>query len=210
MTVPRAFHALLLCTLTCSSAWPAAAAGKPPAATLVIRIHDYARMPGPIIEAAKRFVNDTYHDIGVDIDWAETMRLEPDRPPPSRSQLRDPRELILVILNDSMVRRRPFPADVIGTAAITPEEGGSVGYVLADRLWQLARYSDRDTVSLMGLVMTHELGHLLLPMSAHSPTGVMRAHWRMEELQHRTEPELLRFTSFQAAEIRDFLEPHGE
>ena len=29
----------------------------------------------------------------------------------------------------------------------------------------------------MGAVMTHEVGHLLLPAFSHSPSGIMRARW---------------------------------
>jgi hypothetical protein len=208
VNIIRALHAGALAFLALCCARPMAAAEPPAPTTLVIRIYDYACIPPAIVQAAERFVDDTYRNIGVQIDWAETLPL--DRPRAAAAGMPDPRELVIVILNQAMAERRAFPPDVIGTAAVAIHEGGRVAYVLADRLWQVAGSAERDAVSVMGLVMAHELGHLLLPMGAHSPTGVMRPHWRMKEIQDSRDPGLFQFTSFQAGEIRDFLVSHGE
>jgi hypothetical protein len=48
-------------------------------------------------------------------------------------------------------------------------------------------------------VISHELGHLLLPPNSHSPFGVMR---RAVDLEH---PSLRRFTGEQSRLIRDAL-----
>jgi hypothetical protein len=61
-----------------------------------------------------------------------------------------------------------------------------------------SRENDPD---LMGLVIAHELGHLLLPFGAHSDEGVMRGRWEVRELQ-RLDVRQLGFTPFQAMQIR--------
>ena len=44
--------------------------------------------------------------------------------------------------------------------------------------------SNEDNVAIvLGCVITHELGHLLLGTPAHSAAGVMKARWGVEELQ---------------------------
>ena len=40
-----------------------------------------------------------------------------------------------------------------------------------------ARLLSRRPASVLAYVIAHEIGHLLLPGNAHSPTGVMQADW---------------------------------
>ena len=61
-----------------------------------------------------------------------------------------------------------------------------------------------DSGVLLGFVMAHELGHLLLG-AGHTPNGVMQAAWsqkQMDALRQRW----LRFTEEGAARIRRALE----
>lgn len=58
---------------------------------------------------------------------------------------------------------------------------GETGHAyLADAYWQtirsLASRHDADADALLGLVIAHELGHLLLG-EGHGPDGVMQAQW---------------------------------
>ena len=61
--------------------------------------------------------------------------------------------------------------------------------------------SDCDASQLLGHVMAHELGHLLLPHGAHSVAGVMRPEWDRAQVQAAAEG-LLTFTPDQADLIR--------
>jgi hypothetical protein len=51
--------------------------------------------------------------------------------------------------------------------------------------------------AVLGHVMAHEVGHLLLGFKAHSSQGIMRPHWQREELVQAAMGRL-RFTDFQA------------
>jgi hypothetical protein len=57
---------------------------------------------------------------------------------------------------------------------------------------------------LLGRVIVHELGHLLLG-PGHSRVGIMKAHWKPEDL-HRSNLGMLNFTSEQAERIRSNLQ----
>ena len=71
-----------------------------------------------------------------------------------------------------------------------------MAYVIreTDRGWLATAFSDRiagaatrvgvDAGTLLGLVIAHELGHLLLGSGYHGWTGVMRADWPEELLNH--------------------------
>jgi hypothetical protein len=52
-----------------------------------------------------------------------------------------------------------------------------------ERVSQLAREATWDFRELLGHAAAHELGHLLLRSSTHTPAGVMRARWETEELR---------------------------
>jgi hypothetical protein len=54
---------------------------------------------------------------------------------------------------------------------------------------------------ILGNVMAHELGHLLLGSSSHAGMGIMRAHWQGEELR-RLSRGSLSFTNEQADHMR--------
>jgi hypothetical protein len=63
-----------------------------------------------------------------------------------------------------------------------------------------ARLHRIDTVSVLACVIAHEIGHLLLPGTPHSPTGLMQAHWD-RALVHNAATGSLTFTDAQAARI---------
>lgn len=58
-----------------------------------------------------------------------------------------------------------------------------------------------DLSGLLGHVMAHEIGHLLLNSSAHSSEGLMRADFRRVDLKKAAQRQL-RFTAGQATAIR--------
>jgi hypothetical protein len=55
--------------------------------------------------------------------------------------------------------------------------------VYADRVAALAGGTDADRVSLLGLVIAHEIGHLLMGTNRHSTPGLMRAAWSHREVR---------------------------
>jgi hypothetical protein len=54
---------------------------------------------------------------------------------------------------------------------------------------------------VLGLGAAHELGHLLLGESAHTPSGLMKAKWGKDELKHWYGGKLS-FTSEQTGRIQ--------
>ena len=53
----------------------------------------------------------------------------------------------------------------------------SRAYIFYDRVCDYAMQTDSSLASLLGAVIAHEVGHLLLPASSHSQSGIMRANW---------------------------------
>jgi hypothetical protein len=66
----------------------------------------------------------------------------------------------------------------------------------------MARSAGLDAGTLLGRVMAHEIGHLLLGTANHRPTGLMRAEWSTALLQRRIANDW-RFSTLDAASARE-------
>lgn len=168
---------------------------------LPIRIHDYARLPPGSIESAQERVHDLYAPIAVQPVWAETMRPQGQ---PRRKLQRDPREWSIIILPPAMSRRLRVEAETVGLAVVTRVDGGKVAYILFDRVCNVAAASAASREDVLGTIIAHELGHLLLPSGAHSETGLMRPSWQLLDFKG-VDSEQWRFTPAQADAVRRHL-----
>lgn len=103
------------------------------------------------------------------------------------------------------------PSDTAYGAAFLGKDGsGEYADVFFD---SVQRLHDEDTqvsqAQILGYVMAHELGHLLLGSNAHSKLGVMRPHWSKAELQSISMGRLS-FTADQGREIHQRLEAEAQ
>src|SRR5262245_37067704 len=165
---------LLTGTLFSGLAAEPAGAAEREAPTITVRIVDYARLPSEAIAHAQRLVTEVYGFVGVGTQWGETVR---PNEAGCEGEAVAPGELFVIILTGDMTRGRLFESGVIGTAAVSVSRGGRVAYVLFDRVGQVAVDANSEAMEVMGLVIAHELGHLLLPGGPHSREGLMRANW---------------------------------
>jgi hypothetical protein len=72
--------------------------------------------------------------------------------------------------------------DDMGRAYVGETGHAYLADAYAKAIKQLAARHDADADALLGLVMVHELGHLLLG-AGHVPDGIMRAVWKADELE---------------------------
>ena len=94
-------------------------------------------------------------------------------------------------------RSRHSTNEVFGVAFLSAEGTGCYSDVFYDRAMELHADWKVGLPDILGSVVAHELGHLLLGSNSHSSAGIMRAHWQGEEL-HRLSRGNLGFTSEQA------------
>jgi hypothetical protein len=81
-----------------------------------------------------------------------------------------------------------FPAAFGGSRVmgISPRSGatpGQAAYLFYDAILKAAKRQYLPVSSLLGYVMAHELGHLLLPADAHGDAGVMHGDWDAKDLK---------------------------
>jgi hypothetical protein len=83
-----------------------------------------------------------------------------------------------------MSQRLGVAKEDLGFALPALESGNaSDAWVFYDCAERMAEGSIASLPQILGVAMAHEIGHLLLGPNAHSPRGIMRAHWGREELQ---------------------------
>ena len=158
-----------------------AAAGRP---DLIVRIDNYVGVPPALLSKAKVTVEEIFEAAGVRIVWdaggngevvhgSEAMRLT---------------LLVVKVETDTRQTRNP----VLGLAA-RPSRRALVFY---ERLLEAASHHPVDTAVLLGRVMAHELGHLLLPPGPHARFGLMRGDIGLAQ----TTPD--RFSDIEARQLR--------
>ena len=176
------------------------AAAESEAPDVRIRIHDYARIADDVLAQAQERVTDIYKTIGVQLRWQITL-CPPDPSAPAAATLTDASDFVLILLSPHMSRRLKVAPDVLGMAVVPPQGGGRIAYVLFDRITRVARAARSDVTDVLGRVIAHEIGHLMLPDGSHSGNGLMRAEWNIKELQ-RPRHSAFEFTVPQGETIR--------
>ena len=134
---------------------------------LTVAIHDSAALPPPVLERAKDVATAIYGRIGVSVTWLAGPQAAAALPrgaaacPDSLAPL-----IHLRLLGRSTNPRRP--AGDLGFAA----SGGTVASVLVEPVAYVAKRKSLAVGDLLGVIIAHEIGHLLLPPDSHS-TGIM-------------------------------------
>jgi predicted aspartyl protease len=91
--------------------------------------------------------------------------------------------LVVEILPGANSQRSLFHLEVLGTATLMDKGQGFYCYLFYDRIERLAgerRFLQRI---LLGDVLAHETGHLMLGSNSHSLTGLMSGHWSGDGLR---------------------------
>ena len=128
-------------------------------ARVTIRLDDLAGTPAHDLEAAKSEMSRVFHAAGVDVHWIDTTATP------------RPGELTLILLKHN-AEQAGERGDVAGQAF----RAVSRAYVYCDQLDTVTKRLPVDANMILGRVMAHEVGHLLLPPNSHSRIGIMRPH----------------------------------
>jgi hypothetical protein len=92
----------------------------------------------------------------------------------------------------------------LGTALIDKTTGkGTLATVFVDRVAAMADDGKQDRWAMIGGVIAHEIGHLLLGTNSHSETGLMREIWTLKDLV-RNRPDDWLFSRTQREELRNW------
>jgi hypothetical protein len=150
---------------------------------LTLNLQDRSDMPAEVLNKARVHVADIFEHAGIAVRWQASA------------------PFTIVILTPDMAAPMHQDAERMGFAPATNGVAGRLAYVLNARVDAVARTYRADKAIVLAAVIAHELGHLLLPMHAHSPTGIMRADWNETDFG-RAKQENLLFVDREARLIR--------
>lgn len=143
-----------------------AAEGRP----LVLHVDDRMGVPAEEMALAKREVEAIFADAGVNIMWKEGRF--PASVAGSITKGVSTREIAVMLVSNT---DDPLPGAsgcTLGFAAKRP----AVAYAYYNRIIEQSLLYPIDVRVLLGRVIAHELGHVLLPPNSHSLHGIMRGN----------------------------------
>jgi len=149
--------------------------------TIDLQMRNEARVPAHVLEQSQDEVARIFADAGLAVRWTGTA----------------PQFTVHIVSQVLGYARALSP--VMGVAL--RRANGSQARVFFRQVQDFARTCHVDWSTMLAYVIAHEIGHLLLPGDAHSPTGVMQAGWD-KALVHDVARGSLTFTEAQAARIR--------
>jgi hypothetical protein len=162
---------------------------------LALRVYNYAAISADAMSQARENVNRIYRDIGIEIEWLDLLNAS--RGTVSSTSLPHHTCASHIVIRLIGVPGGPRTPEPVLGSAVAAENGGMLS-VFYGPVVRVALKSRQAPADILGLVIAHELGHLLLPAPAHSKVGIMRAQWDGDDIR-RGAVGTLRFTSSQKA-----------
>jgi hypothetical protein len=171
------------------------------ASAITVAIYDDAQLSPRVLADAEDEAIRIYQKAGIPILWIGCNPSKTDAKSDPRCQ--DPPSAMH--LNMRIVpHARKSSDDIFGVAFLSAEGTGAYSDIFYDSVEQLDRDWHVGLARVLGHVMAHELGHLILGSNAHSRQGIMCPSWHVDEL-HRASMGTLLFSEEQGRLMRGSL-----
>jgi predicted metalloprotease len=164
-----------------------------------VSICNQGHLPEPLIAQAETEAAIVFRSMDVEVAWAKcqdevateeagrglrfVIRLRNDHPPKASG---------------------PASLDAMGRAYVSAPNDGYIADIYYKAVQEIAERYGTDADGLLGYVIAHELGHLLLG-PGHSPHGIMHAPWNNSDAT-AVKQRGLKFTSTQQERIHQTLQ----
>ena len=150
-----------------------------PRIPLTVSVFNDARVPQTVLQAARRRADAVFREAGIALTWLDCG---------TPGQWHSDRGCLAVAfpehLSVRLVEGRRVPsADIYGQSYLNAQGEGNYANVYVTPLASSKALVLVKEGDLLGYVVVHELGHLLLGKDSHSPEGLMRAKWQLSELR---------------------------
>ena len=171
---------------------------------LTVRLYNTAGIPTPELIAARTAAESILRDIWPGVAFRHCGRaVSPDTPLDPCDDSLKPSEVVVRVINAPAFNVTLHPGAYGVTYVVRETNRGWLATVFPDRIDQAASRVGVDRGTLLGLVMAHEVGHLLLGSRYHGDAGLMVAEWPDALLARKSEQ--WRFSTFEAAAMRRVL-----
>jgi hypothetical protein len=190
----------------------AAAASSETSSAITIHVRNYAGVAPRTLTEAEHVATGIFRKAGVETEWADiVVTTENGHANSADHQTFTLTDIQLDIFPDDMLGLSGLSNNVMGLAPGTGPDRRTV-YVFDRKVrtiyWKMSSAyinGDMDRYVSMGQVLghviAHEVGHLLLNQQVHSPQGIMRGEWSFVDFRDMTSGMLL-FTPQQAEFLR--------
>jgi hypothetical protein len=187
--------------IVCSSGLAQGAARR----EIAVHIYNDAQVAPATLTRAEQEASRIFVDAGLGVAWANCPCMEGAVLASGRDQGNQPAVLVLHIIDHAAgeTSKGDFGLAFLGAGGI-----GRYGDVFWERVRELQQNSDVNAAAVLGGVIAHEVGHLLLGSNAHAVGGIMLPRWQTAEL-HRIGMGTLLFLPEQAKKMRARLEMAG-
>ena len=165
-----------------------------------VHIYNYAGVAPEALARAQQETERIYRQLGIEMEWQICPRTA------ERNAACEgpgaPTKFILRLSSNEMARSFQLGETIFGFALLSDDGGfGVTATVFAGRAQEMA-VDEETRGALLGHLIAHELGHLLLGERGHSAgAGIMRIPWRTKELEQAKKGTML-FLPSQAGKIR--------
>jgi hypothetical protein len=165
---------------------------------IIVRVHNYSQIDAHVLLESEQVASNILGKAGVDSVWltcssGEGSHSDSDCAKPSSAS-----DLNLNLPKPDGARLYQRADSVYGFTL------GKNVWVFFDRVKTSASEHQLNTAHIMGNVIAHEFGHLLLGDNAHSSWGLMRARWSPEQLRAADRGELS-FSNVERVKILHFV-----
>lgn len=203
MRVIATFAIVVLTALT-----TAIRAGAVTHVTLTVRLYNTAHVPVPELVAARETATGILADGGLDVRVRHCgSSISPVIPADPCAEPLQPTEVVVRVI-DAPAFNTALNPDTYGVTYVVEERNrGWLATVFADRIDHAAARGGVPAGTLLGRVMAHEIGHLLLGSGYHGRAGLMRAEWPDAALGHGGDQ--WRFSIAEAARMQHVLASVG-
>jgi hypothetical protein len=145
--------------------------------TVTISVYNDAALPSATLREAEIVSARIFERSGIRVTW---LNCSPDDPMSDAiCKIAVAEGYLHLRVGRHALSLRP---SVLGVAFLT-SDGGSQADLFYESIENLGDDAPSQAAIILGNVMSHEIGHLLLGTNSHSPSGIMRAHWDREELR---------------------------
>ena len=167
---------------------------------VTIAVYDYAHIPDGFLAAAEEDGRRIFRKAGLETVWVSCF---PKAAPVESESCRivDRNHLVIKILPHAISEQDHDRQGAFGYAIVDDNGTGYYTYAFYDRIERVTEERKLGH-ALLGAVMAHEIGHLLLGSNSHSVSGIMTAHWDGTELRRISEGNMC-FLSRQSQVIKD-------
>ena len=175
----------------------------PPSLEVSISVYDHAHVSSKTLAKAEQEAHRVFQQAGIETVWITCLPKPEKIEPTNGCSLVDATHLMLNIIPRGLSARDRNRNGELGTALLSEKGANYYAYAFLDHVQMLERSLG---FPLLGYVLAHEIGHLLLGRNSHSVSGIMSTHWYDRELRHAQ--EFMYFLPNQSQLMREHLRSH--